>query len=61
MENLGKLVVPAVWVGLVVTIIGIVVHFTPGGVFLRATAGGWLNIAQSLFLLAIAVALSSKK
>jgi hypothetical protein len=30
-------------------------------VFLRATGGGWLNIAQSLFLLAIAVAVANKK
>ena len=60
MENLGKLTVPAVWVGLAVTIIGIIVHFTPGQVFLGATGGGWLNIAQSLFLLAIAVALAKR-
>lgn len=60
MESLGKLTVPAVWVGLIVTIIGIIVHFTPGQVFLRATGGGWLNIAQSLFLLAIAVALAKR-
>ena len=60
MENLGKLTVPAVWVGVVVAVIGIVIHFTPGQVFLRATGGGWLNIAQSLFLFVIAVGLAKK-
>ena len=61
MENLGKLVVPAVWLGLIVTVIGILVHFfAPGQVFLRATGGGWLNIAQSLFLFVIAVGLAKK-
>ena len=60
MYNLAKVVVPAVWVGVVVTVIGILVHFTPGQVFLRATGGGWLAIGQSLFLFAIAMGLAKR-
>ncbi len=60
-ETLGNWAAPAVWVGIVITLIGVVIHFTPGQVFLRATAGGWLQIGQSFFLFAIAAGMLGRR
>ena len=56
---LSNLTAPAIWVGIIVGIVSIIVHGS-GGIFATVTSGAYLEAAKTLFLFAIAAGVMSK-
>ncbi|MDP7386147.1 MAG: hypothetical protein QF593_08965 [Nitrospinota bacterium] len=56
---LSSLVTPAIWAGLLIGIVSIIVHVS-GGIFATVTSGAYLEAAKTVFLFAIAAGVLSK-